>query len=190
VSNRPAKTFILLVVVIVAGIALMNLVAGPDSILGGASPKELTTAQLNSLIETKKIADAEWQQDHFRGEETDGTKFTANVPSADSASAGDFEKFLRDNKVPYQRMSPPASTAILNILGVVAFPIMLIALIYFLVLRPNLMNARSRPNQYGWTVTDELTRLADLHKNGYLSDEEFAKAKSDLLGLSNHPPSA
>ena len=33
------------------------------------------------------------------------------------------------------------------------------------------------------STTDELQKLADLHKSGVLSDEEFAAMKKKLLGL-------
>jgi len=35
----------------------------------------------------------------------------------------------------------------------------------------------------GASDTDELQRLADLHASGALTDDEFAAAKADLLGL-------
>jgi Short C-terminal domain len=35
----------------------------------------------------------------------------------------------------------------------------------------------------GPDITDELKKLADLHSQGVLSDEEFAAAKSKLLGI-------
>lgn len=34
----------------------------------------------------------------------------------------------------------------------------------------------------GQSVTDQLSRLADLHKQGVLTDQEFASAKAKLLG--------
>jgi hypothetical protein len=36
-------------------------------------------------------------------------------------------------------------------------------------------------------MSDELERLSKLHKEGTLSDEEFAKAKSRLLGQEREP---
>jgi hypothetical protein len=36
-------------------------------------------------------------------------------------------------------------------------------------------------------MTDELERLSKLHKEGTLSDEEFAKAKRKLLGQESEP---
>ena len=37
-------------------------------------------------------------------------------------------------------------------------------------------------------ITDELERLSKLHKDGALSDEEFAQAKRKILGVTPTPP--
>ncbi|MDA8320841.1 MAG: SHOCT domain-containing protein [Actinomycetota bacterium] len=43
--------------------------------------------------------------------------------------------------------------------------------------------AGSQPAENGGqSVTDQLSRLADLHKQGVLTDQEFASAKAKLLG--------
>ena len=43
--------------------------------------------------------------------------------------------------------------------------------------------ASPRPAEAGGqSVTDQLSRLADLHKQGVLTDQEFASAKAKLLG--------
>ncbi len=144
-------------IVIVAGIALMNLIASPGNLLG-SPPKELKSWQLNDFILKGLVASAEWQQSTLKGELKDGTKFTATVPDINGPGSNDYESFLRSNHVPYQRLEPPVSSTILNVLGVIAFPLMLIALIYFLVLRPAQMGGnqalnfgRSRAKRVGET---------------------------------------
>ncbi|MDA8320069.1 MAG: SHOCT domain-containing protein [Actinomycetota bacterium] len=43
--------------------------------------------------------------------------------------------------------------------------------------------AGSQPAEAGGqSVTDQLSKLADLHKQGVLTDQEFASAKAKLLG--------
>ncbi len=43
--------------------------------------------------------------------------------------------------------------------------------------------AGSQPAETGGqSVTDQLSKLADLHKQGVLTDQEFASAKAKLLG--------
>jgi cell division protease FtsH len=146
-NNRPAKTFFLLVIVIITGIALMNLITSPTSLISGTKPpKELQASELYSKIDNGEIVSAEWQQTVFSGELKNGDRFTAKVADVSSAPAGEFEKYLRDKKVPFKRMDPPASATLLSILSVIAFPIMLIALIYFLVLRPAQMGGNQAMN--------------------------------------------
>jgi len=157
-NNRPAKTFFLLVIVIILGIALMNLITNPGSIFSGNTPKELPASALNEAIKSHNIVEAKWQQSTLTGTLKDGTKFTSKVADIASSAADGFENFLRSNSVPYERMDPPASTTVLSILSVIAFPLMLIALIYFLVLRPAQMGGnqalnfgRSRAKRVGET---------------------------------------
>lgn len=39
-------------------------------------------------------------------------------------------------------------------------------------------------------LSDELTKLQDLHRRGVLTDEEFSRAKARLLGEGSIPPTA
>ncbi len=136
-NNKPAKTFFLLVIVLIAGIALMNLITTPSGLLGGGDVKELQTYELNRAIKENNIQDAKWQQNTFSGTlKGTGQKFTAKVATQDSQAGAEFENLLRQNDVHYDRSDPPAATTILSVLSVIAFPLMLIALIYFLVVRP------------------------------------------------------
>jgi cell division protease FtsH len=144
--NRPAKTLFVLVIIIITGIAAINLVAGPTSPLGGAQVKQMTTAELNQAIEAGNIEKAEWQQSRFEGTLADGTRFTATVQPPESAGGANFEEFLRANDVEYDKRPAPISHQALGILSIIAFPLMIIALIYFLVLRPAQMGGNQALN--------------------------------------------
>jgi hypothetical protein len=41
---------------------------------------------------------------------------------------------------------------------------------------------KAKPEQRPASLADDLSKLADLHRDGLLSDEEFSKAKRKLLG--------
>ena len=162
-TNRPAKTFLLLVITIVCGIVVMNLITSP-SVFGG-SARELDTYSLNDAIKNHQIISAEWQRTTLSGVLKPEGRFTARVADVSGPSAGEFEKFLRDNNVPYRIMDPPATTTIVGVLGVVAFPLLLIVLIYFLVLRPVQMGATSgfrSPNSGSWAAAQRAAPFSNV----------------------------
>jgi len=189
-SNRPAKTFLLLVVVVVAGIVLMNLLTGPSSFLDGPPRKQVDIATLIRDVQRGNVAKIEWQQHRVSGEYfgSPREKFETDYVSPTEAGAKPLLDAISQDPKPIEvnYLDPPASATVLNILGVIAFPLMLIAVIYFLVLRPAQLSRGSQMRN--WGITDELQRLAELYRNGHLTDEEFAKAKADLLNLSYRPP--
>ncbi|HTQ08455.1 MAG TPA: ATP-dependent zinc metalloprotease FtsH [Fimbriimonadaceae bacterium] len=149
-SNKPAKTFLLLVIVVIAGIALMNLIVGPSSFLNGPQPKTVDIATLVKDVQKGNVSKIDWQQNKISGEYygTPPEKFTTNFVSPSDAGAKPLlDAISADPKqIQVNYLDPPASAAVLNILGVVAFPIMLIALIYFLVLRPAQMGGNQAMN--------------------------------------------
>jgi cell division protease FtsH len=144
--NKPAKTLFLLIILIIVGVATMNLFAGPNGIITQTQPKELTMQELSDYAQKGKIEKAEWQQTTFSGTLEGGVKFTALVPSQESPGGADLAKFLRDSKVDYKLINPPITSGLVGLLSVIAFPLMVIALIYFLVLRPAQMGGNQAMN--------------------------------------------
>src|ERR1044072_5666522 len=125
----------------------MNLIASPWTLFSAEKPLELNAAQLDQEIKNNNIESAEWQQTSLTGIlKGSKKKFVSKVADLNGNGSGEYERYLRENKVPFTRMDPPAITAFLGILSVIAFPLMLIALIYFLVLRPAQMGGNQALN--------------------------------------------
>jgi hypothetical protein len=138
VNNRPARIFFLLVIVIITSIALMNLVTSPDSDAGSLS-HGVDFLTLMRDIRAGKVATVDWQQSTLSGKYVvnDERYATQFIPPESPNANVVFEAVMAaPNPIRMRFLSPPATSTILSIFGVIAFPLMLIALIYFLVLRP------------------------------------------------------
>ena len=135
-NNRPLKTLLLIVILILSGVALIQLLGSQNGVFGTA-PKEVTIGQLNDFIKRKEIESAEWQETQFSFKlKNSSEKYVAQVPNSESSAAGAFEGSLRDNDIKYERKRPPIGNALLSILSMLAFPLVFFALIYFFVWRP------------------------------------------------------
>ncbi|HVT13646.1 MAG TPA: ATP-dependent zinc metalloprotease FtsH [Fimbriimonadaceae bacterium] len=137
-------------IVVIACIALMNLITTP-AIFGGAQPKAVDIATLIGKVKAGEVTKIDWQQNKLTGEYTNGDKFTTNFVEYSSAGARPLQDAIAEaggkGKAPaVNLLDPPASTTIVSVLSVVAFPLMLIGLIYFLVLRPAQMGGNQAMN--------------------------------------------
>jgi cell division protease FtsH len=160
--NKPAKTLLLLFIAGCLGIAIMSALSGQMGMLGGTKPpQELKTGEFLSYVKNGNIKTAKWQGITIEGDMDDGgviKKYTAVVPQPNDQSAATVVAALDDKNVDWTYEKPPVSGAILSALSVIAFPLMIIALIYFLVLRPAQMGGnqalnfgRSRAKRVGET---------------------------------------
>jgi cell division protease FtsH len=138
---NPIKTLILLVIVAVVAVILMQALSPAGRLGLSSSPDTLTSSELDKAIKDKRIVKAEWQQNTFSGEYVKAPgqptrKFEALVTDINSPASTVLLTELKDNGTPWSVDQPPISNSILSGLSVVMFPLMIIALIYFLVLRP------------------------------------------------------
>lgn len=72
------------------------------------------------------------------------------------------------------------------VIGIILFPFL--GILIYLIARPKPTEEevaaaqREQMTAAGISTADQLTQLSALHDQGKISDEEFAKAKKDLLG--------
>jgi cell division protease FtsH len=156
-NNKPARTLFLLVIAIITAVALMNLVTGSSGILNSTPPKSLSISDLMEQIQQNNVSTLEWQQSSISGDLTSGGKYVTRYVPPDQPGAqqltGVLENYNRDARtdktkkpIKWTILDPPASATALNVLSIIAFPLMLIALIYFLVLRPAQMGGNQALN--------------------------------------------
>ncbi len=140
----------LLAVVVV--VLAFNVFSGGSGLLGqSAKPtKPFNMQELYVHIEAKdensRIKKANWQQSRITGVLGDNTKFEAQVPDQHDPSAVTLATAFQQNNVPLEYDQPPFSNGVLTIISMFGFPLMILLLIYFLVLRPAQMGGNQAMN--------------------------------------------
>ncbi|MFY9234348.1 MAG: ATP-dependent zinc metalloprotease FtsH [Fimbriimonadaceae bacterium] len=132
--NKAARTLFLSVFVVILAIVLMNSLS-PSGIIGGTKKTDMSAAQLKAEIEKKTIRKGTWQQDRIEGTLADGTEFLVRMDPNHPLAKPIAEAILQYNS-PIKQEPPPAITGFLSILSMFAFPLLIVALLYFFVLRP------------------------------------------------------
>jgi cell division protease FtsH len=160
--NKPARALFLTVLAIIVAIAAINYLPGSNTSL--FSPDKTIEMSVTDMLDhTAKghMTKMEWQQSVISGEfsvpgDPKPTKFTVDVPSYDSSGAQGLWTKLIELKAPIKVLKPPVSQAVIGVLSVLAFPLMVILLLYFFVFKPAQMGGnqamsfgRSRAKRVG-----------------------------------------
>ncbi len=135
-SNKPARTLILLVLAVAIGIVLMQAMFGQNGFGITAKPSEKSLQWLYSQSKKNNVETVNFQGDTLNVKLNDGTKSFVRIDSTSPGLTTDINDKLEKLGVAVKFDSPPITNSILNILGAIAFPLMLFALIYFLMIRP------------------------------------------------------
>ncbi len=175
--TKPARTLLLLLIAVIFVVALISSVGGPSGaggLMGGKQTVTLTYNEIFQLIKEDKVITATWQQNQVNGELHGGsigtkafsenTPYTVDVPDKDTADASQLQQALIGNsKISFTYGHPPMFTMVLQILSVLAFPALILALIYFLLIRPAQMGGnqalsfgRSKAKRVGESGPKEL----------------------------------
>ncbi len=128
-----------MVILVIAGFLLIQLLGnGAGGILGGTTPQDVKTSQITKEIKDDNVKSGVWQEDTFTAElkQPEGNKIKAVVGTEGSAGSAGLKALLSEKGITYDIKSPPMTNAVISLLSMIAFPAMLLALIYFLVLRP------------------------------------------------------
>ncbi len=124
---------------VIFGIALISSVGTGNSggnFFGGKTTQPLRYDQLVTALKEKKVKTANWQQNSLTGELRNGTQYVATVPEKDSEGAKSLVEKLEASDVEFQYDHPPVIAMVLSVLSVIAFPLLILAVIYFLLIRP------------------------------------------------------
>ncbi|HJP82338.1 MAG TPA: ATP-dependent zinc metalloprotease FtsH [Fimbriimonadaceae bacterium] len=159
--SKAARTFLFLVIAVVVLILGMQLVTDPNglSIMRGEQPRQLAATDLLQAVKNHEIKSGKWQLDKITGEyATTGKPFEALVGTRESQTAQIFVDTFDQSGAKLEFLSPPPISNIIGILSVIAFPLMIGLMIWFLVLRPAQMGGnqalnfgRSRAKRVGET---------------------------------------
>ncbi len=146
--SKAAKTFLILVVTVIGLVVVMNLFSDPASmrLMGGDPPEELAVTELLAKLENKEIKNGKWQQLKIAGELANGRTYEARVGSQESQLAPSIVAAFDKAGLKLNFMDPPPINGVLSVLSFVAFPLMILLMIWFLVLRPAQMGGNQALN--------------------------------------------
>ncbi len=157
--NRAAKSLFLTVLALIVGMAIWNQATNGGGFPGASSaPRNLTQSELFRQAQDGQVQECTWQGTEIRGKLKGGELFTTKAPNVDQASDSELYRVLTE-RANLDTPGPPASAAVLSVLSVLAFPLVVGLLIYFLVFRPMQMGGnqaisfgRSRAKRVGETA--------------------------------------
>jgi ATP-dependent Zn protease len=101
--------------------------------------EKVRTSEFVQKLSRGQVSSANWLGKEIHGSlgSEDGSRaYEVTVPEVDSAAGAILLTQLMQSNVNWTIEKPPVSSAVLGALSVLAFPLMIIALIYFMVLRP------------------------------------------------------
>lgn len=140
--NKSAKAFIVTVFMVLILITLMNFISSTPGFIS-SGPKNLNITEFYQQIESKQVKTADWQGTKIQGELRDNSKYVVNAFESGSNSGSDLQVTMRENNVAVKILPPAMGGTVLAALGYILMPLLLFALIYFMVIRP----AQSGGNQ-------------------------------------------
>lgn len=132
-------------------VAIGQLAVGPNGFIGGAS-KTLhynvtdVVEGATTKIDSNKIIDASWQGDHMTGHTRSGAYFVADVYDRNTTGGANLAQTLVSNGVRLKFEPAPMSGTLVSLIGMLAVPVMIFAMIYFLVIRPAQMGGNQALN--------------------------------------------
>jgi cell division protease FtsH len=135
--NKTGKLLFAILIFALLIVAITNL-AGPGAGFLSKAPEPWTYSDLTTRINEIKSVEIQPDTRNISGELNSGVKFTSRGFPSESPSWSDLLNKLqgRTPPVPITVKDPPALQNVLALLSVIALPIMLFALVYFLLLRP------------------------------------------------------
>jgi len=195
--NKPTKFIVITVTLAILVIAVFNAMGNPGP-FAMVAPKQLSYTQLLEELNLDKtdpanVTEVKWQQKEITGKLRDGGEFVSRAVDEDSQAGRDLLDAFRKKGVDVKLMAPPVTTGLLSLLSFILFPVMIFALLYFFVLRPQMgagnqaMNfGRSRAKRVGETgpkVTFEDVAGIDEAKQELFEIVDFLKNTKKYTAL-------
>lgn len=144
--HRPLRTLAYVCLAIILCVVTMQWLGSGRAPLGNEL-KRLDIQSLTQSVRAGEVVRATWQGNTLEGDLKDGTKFLVNVPQLSWASSVPTQEMLRSGNVKLEFANPPITGALLQILTMIAFPLLVVAAFYFLMLRPSQRNVRGPEDQ-------------------------------------------
>ncbi|MDI9641721.1 ATP-dependent zinc metalloprotease FtsH [Kamptonema cortianum] len=139
---KGARIIIVTVFAVLMLILLMSAI-GRTPGLSPNAPKKLTVSEFKSEVRNDRISsnNLKWDNETLKGEfvksspDEPARTFTVNVKKVDTDFGAGIAAFLEENSLNYEIMEPPVSAAIINVIGFLLFPILIIGFLIFMFAR-------------------------------------------------------
>ncbi len=103
----------------------------------GKKVEEIDLGTFKTALADGNIGSVNWQQSQITGRYKNENQYQTLAMDINSNAASDLVKQIENTKgVKFKVEGPPMTSGVVQILSFIAFPLMILALIYFLVLRP------------------------------------------------------
>ena len=136
-----------MIAIVIGGFLLMTLIPSNSGLFGSNPPQQLSMSDFEQGLTKKTIKSVDWQQTTISGKFSNGSSFEVNpVPDSNSPAGDTLGKEISASGADFHLKNAPVSTQVLNLLSVLIFPVMIIVIIYFLVLRPVQMGGNQAMN--------------------------------------------
>jgi len=135
-NNRPVKTLFALIFVIALVFVLMTSLGPSAGFPIGKKTEDIDLGTFMGQLKDHNVATVTWQQSTITGKYKNDNQFQTMAMDVNSPAAIDLVHQIKDSGSKLKLEGPPVTTGIVQVLSFIAFPLMILALIYFLVLRP------------------------------------------------------
>ncbi len=141
-NSKPAKVLILVLVFVALFFLLANTFLQSSALGLGTPPQELSMRDLNYDVTHNRIASLDYQGTNITGTLASSIageakrSFHVLGPDQNTPAGADLQKTFTANNVNWHLISAPIQTALFQILATITLPLMIIAVLYFLILRP------------------------------------------------------
>ena len=138
--SQTAKFIFIMVVLILVGLAITNLAGSGGGLLGIKESQRITFSEMMTRMNEIQSITIQADERLVNGTFKNGDQFIADGPPSDSPIWSDVERAALATNPPVEVKfaKPPALQNILGLLSMIALPLMLFALVYFLLLRPSI----------------------------------------------------
>ncbi|MCH8978545.1 MAG: ATP-dependent zinc metalloprotease FtsH [Armatimonadetes bacterium] len=123
--------------VVVGLLFLLNVLGkGNGMSMLGPKPDKLVYSEFMTELESGNIKTANWQGAVISGEFQNNSKYTVRAFLPDSDSGKELSTLLRSKNVKVEFSGPSAGQAIMPVLGFLIIPLVFLAVIYFVLIKP------------------------------------------------------
>lgn len=137
--TKPVRRLLTVLIGLILGVAVITSVGAPGGmdVFTRRPSGHIRFDELMSDLSAKRVKTAVWQENQLTGELINGAEYSVTVPDKDSSAGNQLLTFLEASGTRFQFARPSTSSMLISVLSVVAFPLMILSVLYFMFVRPH-----------------------------------------------------